>query len=116
CHWGFCALCSNSLYSFPPRVHRRQHIARVPYLQEPSYSWASHNCPASSRDTAVVVERDKNGNPSGAKKINPGEVEDQAGCPFSETGEVVGEAADIGGVDLASDLHDGRLVSAMSAH
>jgi hypothetical protein len=29
---------------------------------------------------------------------------------------VVGEAVDVGSVDVTSDLHNGHLVSAMSAH
>jgi hypothetical protein len=116
CHQARLALCGNSIQSLALRACRGQRVASGTYVQEPSNKWAADNGPARFRGAAVIVKRDKDGNASGAEKINFTEVEDQARCLPNEPVSVVVEAVDVGSVDVTSNPHNGHLVSAISAH
>jgi hypothetical protein len=110
------ASCGNSVQSLALRACRGQRVLRVTDAQEPSDKRAADNDPVRSRGATVIVERDKDGNASGAEKINFTEVEDQARCLPNEPVGVVVEAVDVGRVDVTSNPHNGHLVSAISAH
>src|ERR1700739_3009786 len=79
CHRARLALCGNSVKSLALRACRGQRIARVTDVQEPSNKRAADDNPVRSRGATVIVEGDKDGNASGAEKINSTEVKDQAG-------------------------------------
>jgi hypothetical protein len=97
------------------RDYGGQRVGRLTDVQKPSGKRAADNGPMCSRSAALIVERYKDGNASGAKKINLTEIEDQARCLPKEPSGVVVEAVDVGSVDVTGDLDNGHLVSAMSA-